>query len=201
MHTDYKHGKYADDKCHCGSCPCCQKDSSCCNQHNKCNCKSKQRHHKHCVEDVLEDILKTQRKAKEADHCRSSCKDSINDLLGKKRRVTKNTIPIIIYCGCKPYKGTGVATYSCKSDKRFKCIQSHIFKIKGLKDNCAVLELLAFKSDLKFTSGSCKKSRNDVDPCRQIDNKCVNDLRRTGICINVDLSCFCSVTCLPAIYL
>lgn len=198
MHSGYKNDKYKDYESHCGRNPYHPKDDNCCNQHHTCSCK----HSENCVQDILEAILKAQRKAKEEDSCHTSCENSINDLLGKKRKVKKNTIPFILYCGCEPYKGTGVATYSCPSNKskKFKCIQSFIFRIKKINGSCAVLELLAFKCDLKYTAkpnGECGL----VDPCCQIDNKYVKDLQKTGVCINVDLSCICSVTCLPAIYL
>ncbi|PAV30535.1 hypothetical protein CIL05_05390 [Virgibacillus profundi] len=180
-----------------------KKDNDCCSRCSRHD-KACGKHHKNCVEDVLEAILKAQKKAKNDRHCKTSCEDSINDLLGKKKKVTKNTIPFILYCGCEPFKGTGVVTYSScsKKDKRFRCIDSFIFKIKELDGNCAVLELLAFKSNLRYSAdskGDC--SHNPCSPCCQIDGKCVDDLIRTGICIHVDLSCFSAVTCLPAVYL
>ncbi|RLL47129.1 spore coat protein [Oceanobacillus piezotolerans] len=159
-----------------------------------------------CVEEVLEAILRAQNKVKQDDHCKTSCENSIDDLRGEKQKAIKNTIPIILYCGCDPFKGTGVVTYSSckdKSKKKFKCIDSFIFKIKELKGKCAVLELLAFRSDLKYSAVSkydCCGHRNSSPYC-QIDKKCADDLIKTGICINVDLSCFCAVTCLPAVKL
>jgi hypothetical protein len=173
------------------------------NKHERNCCgKSDYKHDEKCVEDVLQAILEAQRKAKQDDCCETSCNDSINDLLGKKRKVTKNTIPFILYCGCEPFKGTGVLTYTCHSNKKkkLKCIDSFIFKVKDIKEGCAVLELLAFKCDLKYKpdSSNCHSLDN---PCCQIDGQCVEDLMRTGICITVDLSNFNSISCLPAVYL
>jgi hypothetical protein len=172
-----------------------------CKHHDKCY-DMDDKNDGNCVEDVLEAILRAQRKVSDDGHCETSCHESINDLLGKKRKTTKNTVPFILYCGCEPFKGTGVLTYSCHSNKKkkLKCIESFIFKVKGLKGDCAVLELLTFKCDLKYNSDPCN-CNSLCSPCCQIDGKCIDDLTRTGICITVDLSRFTTVTCLPAVYL
>ncbi|MEH7118002.1 CotY/CotZ family spore coat protein [Neobacillus vireti] len=151
-----------------------------------------------CVEEVLEAILKAQNKVKKKQECKNSCKESINELLGEPKKPKKNTIPFILYCGCEPFKATGVTTFhGPPKHKKFACVTSFIFKIKDLDKNCAVLELLAFKPE---------KSKDEEDkkvcsPCDQIHCEQVEDLVGTGICINVDLNCFCGITCLPAIYL
>ncbi|WP_082235286.1 CotY/CotZ family spore coat protein [Halobacillus massiliensis] len=158
------------------------------------------KHYKNCVEEVLEAILQAQRKAQKGHGCDTSCQQSIHDLFKEEKTFKKNTIPFILYCGCDPFKGTGVTTYSYKPKKhRFKCIESHIFRLKDLKNECAVLELLYFKSDLNDSNE--KHCHDKSSACDQIDNKCVSDLIATGICINVDLSCFCGITCLPAVKL
>jgi hypothetical protein len=165
-----------------------------------CECQ----HHVDCVEDVLKAIHFAQKKAKEQHECDTSCKMAISELLGEEKRSKKNTIPFILYCGCKPFKGTGVTTYYSHSDKeKFACIHSFIFKVKKINNGCAVLELLKFKSK-KFHSADDVKNSNDkkeCSSCSQIHNKDVKDLVGTGICITVDLSCFCAITCLPPICL
>lgn len=164
----------------------------------------KPKHYKNCVEDVLEAILYAQEEAEKHNHCHTSCKQSIEELLGEKKKIKKNTIPVILYCGCHPYKGTGVTTYTCHSKKtKFKCIDTFIFKVKDIDKECAVLELLVFKSDLKSNKdrdGKCQ-SNDKQSACSQIDHQDMSDLVGTGICINVDLSCFCAITCMPALYL
>ncbi|ASF41015.1 spore coat protein [Halobacillus halophilus] len=174
-----------------------------CGYHKKEDHK-KSRHYENCVADVLEAILAAQKKADKDNGCHTSCKQSIEDLLGEEKKVKKNTIPFILYCGCDPYKGTGVTTYHCHSKKtKFKCVNSFIFKVKDIEKECAVLELLVFKSDLKHSNDHGEKchSKDDHSACSQIDHKELDDLIGTGICITVDLSCFCSITCLPAIHL
>ena len=167
------------------------------------DCHKSNKHYENCVEEVLEAILEAQKKVKE-DHdcCKTSCKESIDELLHEKKPPKKNTIPFILYCGCEPFKGTGVTTYSCHSKKkRFKCVESFIFKIKDLEKGCAVLELLTFKTDHKHSDSDGKHECKDLHSvCSQIDHKCVSDLVETGICITVDLSCFCAISCLPAVY-
>ncbi|PFG06617.1 CotY/CotZ family spore coat protein [Bacillus sp. es.034] len=173
-------------------------------QRNKCH-DSRSRHYDHCVEDVLEAILEAQKKAKKDHGCETSCKKSIEDLLCEKKKHKKNTIPFILYCGCEPFKGTGVTTYHCHSKKKknFKCIETYVFKLIDLDHRCATLELLTFKSDHhKGDSQHHHESKCSLSsPCKQIDHKSVDDLMGTGICITVDLSCFCAITCLPAVHL
>jgi spore coat protein Z len=152
--------------------------------------------HESCVEEILEAILAAQKKVEKADECKNSCNESIKELLGKSKKSKKNTIPFILYCGgCKPFKATGVTTISTHNHKKkFVCITSFIFRIVDIDDNCAVLELLTFKSNMKC------EDKDLCSPCSQIDHEDVDDLIRTGICINIDLSCLCAITCLPAVH-
>jgi hypothetical protein len=152
----------------------------------------------HCVADVLKAIHKAQKKVKKEDGCKTSCETSIKELFDDCKKPKKNTIPFILYCGdCDPFKATGVTKICHHSkEKKFACITSFIFKVKDIKGQCAVLELLAFKPDKHS-----KDLGKNCTPCSQIDCRDVDDLVTTGICINVDLSCFCAVTCLPAVRL
>ena len=163
--------------------------------HDKDHEHDKNHDKKDCVEEVLEAILKAQKKVEKEYKSCTSCKESIKDLLEEPKKPKKNTIPFILYCGCDPFKATGVTTYpGGPKDKKFACITSFIFKIHELKGQCAELELLTFKP---------KKDddKKGFSACDQIDHEKVEDLVATGICINVDLSCFCGVTCLPAVRL
>jgi Spore coat protein Z len=156
-------------------------------------------HHKTCVKEVLAAIHKAQKKAKHEDSCKTSCNSSLRELLGESKKPKKNSIPFILYTEeGVPFKATGVTTFTHSKQTKFACIDSFIFRIKDLDGKCAVLELLTFKPS-KCTKDPFKKSI--CSPCSQIDCESVSDLIRTGICINVDLSCFCAVTCLPAVRL
>ncbi|TCJ03614.1 CotY/CotZ family spore coat protein [Cytobacillus praedii] len=161
-------------------------------EHSKKPCKDHHKDKETCVEEILHEILLAQRKACDDDHCKHSYKG-----YEKERKRKKNTIPFILYCGnCKPFKASGVTTVSSHSkQKKFVCISSFIFKIIDLDDKCVTLELLIIKSDQKCENNEPKT------PCNQIDGKKVDDLVKTGIFINVDLSCLCAITCLPAVCL
>ena len=164
-------------------------------------------HHEHqegCVGEVLEAILHAQEKAKKQHECQHSCKESISDLLEEKKRSQKNTIPFLLFCGdCEPFKASGVKVIQKHhtKEKKFACISSFIFKIKDLNDGCAVLELLTFKPEKSCHSDHKENQKSPCTPCCQIDHKDVDDLIGTGICITVDLSCFCAISCLPAVFI
>lgn len=166
-----------------------------------------------CVEETLKDILKAQKSAaehhKEQHHSswRNGCTNAIDELLNppkpqpiKKPTHTKNTIPFILYTKelC-PFKGEGVLIYhcNCHHEDKFKCVSSFIFRINELKHDCAELELLTFKGNDECECHIHQK----CSPCDQIDGEKVQDLVRTGICIKVDASCFCGISCLPPVYL
>ncbi|WP_313800724.1 CotY/CotZ family spore coat protein [Cytobacillus sp.] len=161
-------------------------------EYNKKTCNDHHKDNETCVEEILHAILLAQRKAGDDGHGKHSY-----GVYEEECKRKKNTIPIILYCGsCKPFKASGVTTYTSYSkQKKFVCISSFIFKIIDLDEKCVTLELLIIKSDQKCEDHEPKS------PCDQIDGKKVDDLVKTGIFINVDLSCLCAVTCLPPVYL
>lgn len=137
-----------------------------------------------CVCDILKEIARAQSDIVE-NCCDTSCERSISDLLGEtEERNGLDTVPVILYCrdSCKPFKG-----YGANSDSIGNVVGSFYFRVKSVDDDCcAVLELLR--------DSHCD-NKNPKDPT---DQK-TGHLRGTGICISVDLNCFCHVTCLPAI--
>src|SRR5690625_4698480 len=138
----------------------------------------------HCVCDVLKEIEEAQSDITEI-CCDSSCEQSIRDLLGETE-VTNglDTVPVLLYCkdGCKPFKG-----YGAHPDNIGDIKGSFYFRVKSVTDDCcAVLELLRDPAD------TVKNPKNPVE-------QKTGHLQTTGICITVDLHCFCHVTCLPAI--
>ncbi|QGH35603.1 spore coat protein [Gracilibacillus salitolerans] len=140
-----------------------------------------------CVCEVVRAINDAQDNVVEME-CDVSCARSIQDLVSPVRGNGLDTVPFILYDKKgKPFKGFGAEV----SDGRFECFSSFIFRVTEVDDEdcCAVLELLVFDND-DTTCG---------DPCEQLDNEKVSDLERTGICITVDLNCFCAITCLPAV--
>lgn len=150
-------------------------------------------HGTNCVCKVLREIADAQQNVTNSD-CDVSCKKSIRDLLGDTEvRNNFDTVPVILYCkgNCKPFKGFGA-----HPDRVSRVFASFYFRVKKVDRNCcATLELLFDPSDVVSAGENRKRPNNPVDP---VDQKTRN-LRRTGICITVDLKCFCHVTCLPAV--
>ncbi|HLR40307.1 MAG TPA: CotY/CotZ family spore coat protein [Virgibacillus sp.] len=148
-----------------------------------CGC-GKDFHTGNCVCDILKEIENAQRDVVE-NCCDTSCEQSISDLLGETDHGNGlDTVPIILYCkdGCKPFKG-----YGAHPDHIGHMQSSFYFRVKKVsEDCCATLELLRDEHCDAY---------NPHDPMEQK----THHLRATGICMTVDLNCFCHVTCLPAI--
>ncbi|MFD2443217.1 CotY/CotZ family spore coat protein [Bacillus sp. CGMCC 1.16607] len=149
-----------------------------------------------CVCGVLRAIVDAQDQVSpvEEDNCDVSCQRSINVLLGDVVTPTTgpNTIPVILYCDCDPFLGVGVRN-DPQHAGRLECVQSFLFRVNSVDENCcASLELL-----------STGHGNNANDPCDQFPGNSVrlSDIEGTGICITVDLNCFCAVTCLDPIRL
>ncbi|KHE72055.1 CotY/CotZ family spore coat protein [Halobacillus sp. BBL2006] len=153
-----------------------------------------------CVIDILKDIVDAQNDV--IHDCTTSCERSIADLLGDTGGGSGfDTVPVILYCkDCKPFKGYGTKRNAGSCNVK----GSFFFRVKSVDDDgCAVLELLFSNNhhsgDLEEESSSSSnhQPRPVVDPKSPAQQDCDN-LRASGICITVDLNCFCHVTCLPA---
>ncbi|MGP4062063.1 CotY/CotZ family spore coat protein [Halobacillus sp. H74] len=154
-----------------------------------------------CVIDILKDIVDAQNDVMH--DCTTSCEQSIADLLGDTGGGSGfDTVPVILYCkdGCKPFKGFG----STRSGNDCEVRGSFFFRVKSVdNDGCAILELLLAdrwgRVDSEDDEDEVEASRHHRghDPNSPADQSCRN-LRASGICITVDLNCFCHVTCLPA---
>jgi len=144
-------------------------------------------HHKgNCVCKILKEIAGVQDNIAD-DCCDTGCEQSINDLLGTHDSGSGlDTVPLLLYCSstCEPFKGYGA--YPRNISRK---VSSFYFRVKKVTDDCcAVIELLVDRSELgKSVNQTCPFTQN------------TEHLRGTGVCITVDLSCFCHVTCLPAI--
>ncbi|MFC4403269.1 CotY/CotZ family spore coat protein [Gracilibacillus xinjiangensis] len=149
-----------------------------------------------CVCDVVRAIADAQDDVVDQ-HCDISCAQSIRSLVSPVTANGLDTVPFILYGkNLKPFKASGAVIGNNNNNNNnnlvFECIESFIFRVNEVSDDCcAVLELLAFDND--NDNNACD------EPCDQLDNENIRDLERTGICITVDLSCFCAITCLPAI--
>lgn len=151
-----------------------------------------------CVIDILKDIVDAQNDV--LHECTTSCEQSIADLLGDTGGSNFDTVPVILYCkDCKPFKGFG----SKKSDDDCQVKGSFFFRVKSVDDDgCAVFELLFAENNHGSVAGEESPDESwgrhhGFNPKSPADQSCKN-LRASGICITVDLNCFCHVTCLPA---
>ncbi len=137
-----------------------------------------------CVCDILREIVDAQNDVVE-NCCDTSCERSISDLLGETDNGNGlDTVPVILYCkdGCSPFKGFGA-----DPDNVGDMQASFYFRVKRVMDDCcAVVELLRDPND------------NEDNPDNPVEQD-TDPLRATGICMTVDLNCFCHITCLPAV--
>lgn len=147
-----------------------------------------------CVCSVLKAIVDAQDQVSPVSGgCAVSCEKSIQELLSgvSPASTSPNTIPVILYCGCDPFLGTGVRVKTTGGAQHLECIQSFVFRVNEVDDNCcASLELLEVKG-----------GPNPANPCAQFNGAKPEDIKATGICITVDLNCFCAVTCLDPVTL
>lgn len=136
-----------------------------------------------CVADVLREIVAAQNNIVD-DSCDSSCEQSIANLLGETSVPTNlDTVPVLLYCkDCSPFKGFGAPMNDISN-----VVGSFFFRVKSIdNNNCAVVEILRSVADA------------NLDPDSPVDQDTSN-LVATGICLTVDVDCFCHITCLPAI--
>ena len=172
-----------------------------------------------CVTDVVKKILRAQREAagESGYECKTSCENSIEDLLSpshghRPRRHT--TIPFMLTCkdGCGTFFGSGFTGRSHRSrHEHFHCVESPVFKVRGFvkgSDSCVRLELLTpiyhrgpepRDGDGDARGGQHHHSCGSGSVCGYFGNRPIDNFRHTGVCITVDLSCFCGISCLDPI--
>jgi hypothetical protein len=166
------------------------------------SCGHKMKHHDQCVCSVLKAIADAQDQVSPVtNNCEVSCERSIQELLNgvSPATATPNTIPVILYCKCDPFLGTGVIQVTTGQGQNqvthLECIQSFVFRVSSVNNQCcAVLELLQ----------TVNANGHPINPCEDVCSQFGTNARgfeRTGICITVDLDCFCAVTCLEPVTL
>jgi len=158
-----------------------------------------------CVVDTVRRILEAQRKAAKdlARGCTISCERSIEDLLspGVTMPVSRNTtVPFILFTGKggKPFIGSGFVPVTDNDTTTFQCLESPVFKVRGFERNskyCVKLELLTPVADDNGDTGTF----TDCSLCSAYENMTITNFQETGLCITVDLRCFCGITCLDPI--
>ena len=172
-----------------------------------------------CIIDTVRRILNAQREAVEdlSRGCSTSCDQSIEDLLSpqRDRKPTRHTtIPFMLICNdsCKPFVGSGFVNRNRDGSRRnqFECIESPVFKVRGFErgsNSCVKLELLlpvgGRRDDNVHSQEDVERTRYDGHQrgslCDVYGNRRIVNFRETGLCITVDLNCFCGITCLDPI--
>ncbi|MFG6115322.1 CotY/CotZ family spore coat protein [Halobacillus sp. MO56] len=153
-----------------------------------------------CVCDTVREIVRVQNEVAGADDCCSTgCEQSIQDLLSPTTNGNgATTIPFFLYCkgNCKPFIGSGVfqSPIGGSGMTALRCVQTPIFRAKKFVDEdecCVQLELL-----LPVTQGGSTPGERGDTVCSYFPGNSIRDLQATGICITIDLDCFCGIACL-----
>lgn len=155
-----------------------------------------------CVCDVVREIVAAQNDVVNNDNCcTTSCERSIQDLLSPVANGNgATTIPFILYCkgDCEPFIGSGITQEPRTGGGfDFDCVESPIFRAKQFVDEdecCVKLELL-----LPVNEGGQTPGPDGDTVCDFFRGESIRNLQASGICITVDLDCFCAITCLDPI--
>ena len=166
-----------------------------------------------CIRDIVRRILEAQREA--VDECVTSCENSIEDLVSQRVRRRRNdtTIPFMLICkeDCKPFVGAGFVNRD-RGRRDFECIESPILRVRDFvrgSRNCVNVELLlpvGRRRDGEHHGEEHGEEREHHDHHHHKDSFCdkfgrrrIRNFRETGVCITLDLDCFCGITCLDPI--
>ena len=151
-----------------------------------------------CVTTTLEKIVDVQNEVRNnhCNKCESFCVCEFNE-----NDDIKNTVPVVLYCGCEPFKAEGITTFIPKDSKRksFYAFSTFLFKVKDIINDCVVLELLLFEGP-----NNCVKDKKNCGCCSltcQAHCREIDQLRLTGVCIKMEIKTFTGIQCLPAVNL
>ncbi|MGD6818514.1 CotY/CotZ family spore coat protein [Metabacillus sp. 113a] len=164
-----------------------------------------------CVCDILAEIADAQQD--NTQDCLGSCSESVRELMGGSAP-NYNTVPVQLICnsanprtvgdGDVYFGGFCGTVFIAQGFKRaangnngqLEAATSSFFRVSAVDTEtcCAELELLCV-TGLGDTPRYGPRV-SDLNDCLET----VTPLyQRTGICITVDLRCFCGVSCLPAV--
>lgn len=149
-----------------------------------------------CVCDILLDIVEAQEKVDPTNnHCVSGCSTALDELCGGPTSSTYTTIPVsLISKGtCDYFIGKGVR----RSGSGVNVYEGVAFRVVDVDPEtcCATLELLQAAPVWYFIEPGTTQTAKAQFLFSGIDTF---GYTNTGICITVDLNCFCGVTCHPA---
>lgn len=141
-----------------------------------------------CVCDTVRAIYKMQEAAEDRNDCDNNCYDLLNSTGGKSKN-KYTTVPFSLYDKQgNPFTITGYK----KGESGCAAVETSFFRVsKMLSDCCAVLELLKDESDYYHDGG------DDIDGSSERGGSYYScpSLKRTRICVTVDLKCFCAIQC------
>lgn len=153
-----------------------------------------------CNENSPTHLCNTLKKIERAQHLaekehQSYCCEGIHSL--KEKKNLKNTIPIMLICreSCGVFIGSGVF----KHGETFECMKTPVFRVSKVikeEDGACNVKLELLQPQCKF--GDIPYC-NVKDICSFFSEYKIKKFIRTGICITVDISCFCGIECLPAV--
>lgn len=159
-----------------------------------------------CVRDVVRGIVVAQNEVNNNNDgcCSTSCERSIEELLSPSTNGNMNrptTIPFILYCkgDCDAFIGSSVyrSQIGQSGNFAFNCVETPIFRAKQFVDDsedCVKLELLQ-----PVTEGGSAPGDSPESVCDFFPGNSIRDFQATGLCITVDLDCFCSIACLDPV--
>jgi len=161
-------------------------------------------HQAPCVCNTVKRIVAAQNHVANRHCCNTSCEQSIQDLKApSRRRVHSNTIiPFVLHCKgtCKPFIAKGIqqvpiAGYT--NESWYKSLRTPFLFAKRFvtgSDCCVQVELLrpsnANGMPLADSGDQLEDFLSNRTPFRTIQ------FRKTGICLTIDLDCFCMIQCL-----
>lgn len=153
-----------------------------------------------CVCDTLLAIVEAQDRVNPTNDCAFGCSRAIQELVGGVVSGNFNTIPVMLICKntCAPFVGAGVRRGTGTPPPIiYETIVGIVFRVIDVDPEtcCASLEIL----DIVNAAGNPVVSPTNVqNPGAFLDalDAPNNRLRATGVCITVDLNCFCGVSCL-----
>ncbi|MEC1694110.1 CotY/CotZ family spore coat protein [Schinkia azotoformans] len=110
-----------------------------------------------------------------------------------------NTIPFMLISNgtCDFFIGKGIFSHNeGKSLESFKTPFFRVDKFIDDRDCCVQLELLQAQTE----EGTASPVIKDDDICSFLSSHSIGKFIRTGICITVDLSCYCGIECLTPVF-
>lgn len=155
-----------------------------------------------CVCDTLLAIVEAQDKiSPTTDECTFGCSRAIQELVGGVNTTGADSIPVILICKgtCSPFQATGVRR-STSTTAPFDVVCGCVFRVIDVDPEtcCATLEILGIVPEGQTTPvfDLCegKKKNNGFGCVKNLEN--AKALARSGVCITVDLNCFCGVSCI-----